>query len=137
MTTTKRTRVEIPQGATSKEVLALVANGDVTKAAATKFIKARMDRAVENGRLPRYAARKAYAELTGKEYEFDRAALVGKPKPKPKPATKPAAKPAAKPANKPATKPQEPSVDDLIAMLADKAGIDASTLAAMFTMLAK
>lgn len=134
MATRKYTAATAPAGLTSAQVLALVDDGDMTKAQAAKYLKARMDAQVEAGRRPKFASRNAYEALTGKAYEFDASvALTHKQRAK---ASKPA---KAKPAKaKPNARKKADTVDDLVARLKDAVGdADNAEILAAFTALLK
>jgi hypothetical protein len=55
----------LAEGLAAKEVLALVAARKVGKPKAIAYLQARVDAAVKAGRKPRYATRKALADLRG------------------------------------------------------------------------
>jgi hypothetical protein len=55
----------LTEGLAAKEVLALVAARKVTKPKAIAYLQARVDAAVKAGRKPRFATRKALADLRG------------------------------------------------------------------------
>lgn len=58
-------KIEIPAGTPAHEVLALVKARQVTKPKAIAYLQARVDAHVAAGRKPRYATRKALAQLRG------------------------------------------------------------------------
>lgn len=130
----------IPAHATAKEILSGVSAKTYTRAAAVKFLKARLDAAVASGRVPRFASIKAYEKLTAKFYEYDRAKVAtrkqrrnanadtAKPKAAKRKTTAKKAKPSA----------DNVSVADLVAQLGEQlAGAPEADVVATFTSIAE
>ncbi len=134
---TRKTAVEsIPAHATAKEVLALVEAGTIRDTEGAAFLQARMSAQVANGRRPRYASLKVYAQLAGEEFEFDRTNAQTR-KQRRKAAEPVEAKRKAKRTTKRAAKPANVvSIDDLVAQLGSALeGASQAQVIAAFTSL--
>jgi hypothetical protein len=122
----------LTEGLASREVLALVAEGKVTKPKAVAYLQARVDAAVKAGRKPRYATRKALADLRGLAdvpalpeglATLKAASKARKAAAEPKAPAKPKAKAKAAPKAAPKANPLDAAVSAL-------AGLDDKALAA-------